>query len=309
MDPYVYKRFVKQFIAFVAVAVFGIGGVSFVLYSMNIPYTQNDLLLQYQLQKLTTASHITTVVVGDSSAGNAISADLFSSLTGTRTLNLALTGSFGIEGSYTMLRQALHAHPTIRYVLVVQSLDVWRRPFSEQGVLDTERGLPPCAFPRLCTHPLAVAKYLFNPKEILWALEYQWGGPPVFAIEDDFIKQNDKTYANGGLGVDSVRPLSSVIDPSKPEVLEMLGQLCHDSGLKCVYIHGPLHEGVVTKSLDTIDAINARVSAVPSIRFTPEFPVLQQGSVGDSLDHVERQHKAETTRWYAAEFTALTKIH
>jgi hypothetical protein len=300
-----YARFAKYFTAFVVVSVLIVGGTAYTLYTANIPYTENDLLLTYQLDRLATSSPIDTLIVGDSSVGNAISEDMFSKSTGTHALNVALTGSFGIEGSYNMIRQALRLNHPLKYIVIVQSLDIWRRPFAEQGVISTERGLPSCAFRELCIHPLAMTKYIFNPKQILWTLQASFN-PPELPIDDAYRKQNEAQYGNGGIAASDIPALSPIIDPSKQEAVSLINQLCSTSHFVCVYLHGPLHEGVVAKSKSTIAAIDTLLETETALRVSPSVLELPNEDVGDSLDHASPAYKSKATLWYAAQFLELT---
>src|SRR5262249_16834400 len=89
--------------AFVVVA--GATAFSYAGLRCEISRLANVKLLRYQKQKLA-RSHAALVLVGDSSLGNAIDAELLSQLSGKPTINLALTGSHGFEGAYNMLRRA-----------------------------------------------------------------------------------------------------------------------------------------------------------------------------------------------------------
>ncbi len=308
MDPNkTYELFVKRFITLVTVVVLVGGAVSFSLYKADIPYTENDLLRQYQMHKLETASNIDTIIVGDSSAGNAIAADLFSERTGTHAVSLALTGSFGIEGSYNMVRQAFRLGQPIKYVVIVQTLDVWRRPFSEQGILDTQEGLPACEFSEICSRPFAMSKYLFNPKELSWALDFLIKGPPQFVIENDYRKQNDTPHVETTLVAGTVSQISSFIDPSKQKSFMMFDRLCKERGLICVYMHGPLRESEALRSKPAIAAINTLLDSATTIHVSHDLFMLPEEKVGDSSDHVSSKFKPETTTWYAVHFMDLIR--
>ena len=84
---------------------------------------------------------VETIIVGDSSAGNAIDATLFSELSGGQTLNLALSRLHGFEGSLNMAKQARKLHPEIKNIVFVQSLDMWALTFSREGFFKTEKGI------------------------------------------------------------------------------------------------------------------------------------------------------------------------
>ena len=104
-----------------------------ILYWVDIPsYSNgNDVLRQYQFAKLETfQGDINTIIVGDSSAGNAIDAELFSELSQGKTINTSLTLSFGLVGSLNMSKQALAKHPEIKNIIIIQTLGIWNQSFS-----------------------------------------------------------------------------------------------------------------------------------------------------------------------------------
>jgi hypothetical protein len=70
-------------------------GITATGYRLGLVEVANHEIYGYQRDKLGTARTIDIAFVGDSSLGNAINAELFSSLSGHNAVNLALTGSYG----------------------------------------------------------------------------------------------------------------------------------------------------------------------------------------------------------------------
>ena len=300
-----YKSFVFWFVGLVGACTILLALVTYGLFGKDLPYTENDLVRQYQIHKLTNIPDIQLLVVGDSSAGNAIDAALLSSLTGVHAENVALTGSFGIEGSTNMIRQALHAGQPVRYVLVVETLDIWHRSYPEQGIIDTSRGLPDD--PEFSFSRATLWKYLFNPKQIQWAVNFYLHEPIPFVISNDYRKQNADTYASG-VRIVTNAGLPTEIDSTKQKAITDLGRLCLRERLICVYAHGPLHENVALQSQATLAAVNALLARVPGLAAVPDLPTFPNQKIGDSIDHVAPAFKQESTRIYAQMLALFLKV-
>ena len=86
-----------------------------------------EVLLDHQRAKL--AGDLGSVVfVGDSSLGNAVNAQLFSQLSGSKATNLALTAGYGYQGTLQMIEAVLkHRHPS-DFVIVQTPEMMMRRP-------------------------------------------------------------------------------------------------------------------------------------------------------------------------------------
>ena len=74
------KKYVKS-ILFILILVYS---TSFILNQMDFILSDNDVIKNYQLKKINSSnlSNINTIIIGDSSGGNAIDAKLFSQLSG-----------------------------------------------------------------------------------------------------------------------------------------------------------------------------------------------------------------------------------
>jgi hypothetical protein len=132
-----------SFVGGVLAAIIVLHAGAFMLYHFGPRIENNDQILAYQIEKLEQSRDraIEAIIVGDSAAGNAIQADLFSKITGKSTIHVALTGSYGFVGSLNMVKQARRVHPEIQNVIIVHTLDMWFRPFSRQGFFKTSHGI------------------------------------------------------------------------------------------------------------------------------------------------------------------------
>ena len=112
------------FLVFVMfVAYFGVSIWSQVYIVNHHLLRDNDLLLAIQLDKIKDNKNVEIAFVGDSSLGNAIDARLVGELTGKKTINAALTGSFAIQGSLNMARRIYQDNRnSLRTIVIMQSL-------------------------------------------------------------------------------------------------------------------------------------------------------------------------------------------
>jgi hypothetical protein len=253
-----------------------------------------DRLFQYQLQKIKTASpDIDTIFVGDSSLGNSVDADLFSSISGRASLNLALTGGYGYAGTLNMIRHALvYFRP--RNVVIVQTIDLPTRKVYWMGYHAT--------LPRLIDLPLAeTAKavhdyslFLFQPRTLLSVVE-QARKPSRAAPEivNDYIAQRPQRR--------EVAPDARVrtrIDPEQTGFLDDIVSICREQGMNCVYAYGPIRDVYCRNSADFISRETAEIerAGLPVVPNTPFC--LPRDDQGDAEDHVVPPAKSEYTRRY-----------
>lgn len=276
------------------------------LFSLDVPYRSEDVLRQYQLSKLASRNDVQTVIVGDSSAGNAIDAEEFTRLSGTQTANLALTASYGFTGAYNMVRHALLTQPNLETILIVATPDIWRREVSRDGYIHTLNGLPLDSLTSVFGRtPLEAWQYEFNPKQLYWYLRYLVEGTlGTTEFSNDYIRQSPATYANGERIVEVDVALSPVLHHDKMSVLRMLGALCKTEHLKCVFMHGPMHATVYGNSTETLNKLTEELTLLSGsgIEVAPDFFVYANEHMGDSKDHIDTAFKMKSTEDYWSAF-------
>lgn len=253
-----------------------------------------QVLYNHQLRKIAGLREAETVFVGDSSLGNAVDAVRFSKLTGTRAVNLALTGSYSHAGAYNLLKR-LDGRP-VKNVVVMSTLDTMTRPASYSGYLLTLSGLADVrelsAEERL---ELVAAFYdqILSVRKFKTALRSLLGfGRQQFFIEADYIRQGDP--------VDPTRypaPRTVRISKDRPRFLLRLRDYCAARGINLIYIHGPIYEGIGRDSAEYVAEVNRLVKEA-GIKLVPELVLIARNQVGDSADHVAPPFKAQFTDRY-----------
>ena len=209
--------------------------------AIDLPQEQ---LLRYQLAKIGTVEAVETVFVGDSSLGNAVSADHWETLTGDKTLNLALVGTFGYAGSYNLLRH-LTKFARLKNVVIFHTADILKRDVSVLGHLQASRGLPDdVPFP-LVRRLKVMSRYYFNIE--VAAAAVRGLALRMFGRERSYIRDD---YVYTGLAVGATIQVHKIhgaffepmINEDKLLFLTRIGGLCQSHGLNCVYSHGPIFE-------------------------------------------------------------------
>jgi hypothetical protein len=290
----------KKFITFIFIFILIIYILAFILHIYHKPYTSNELILNYQEKKIDKLynTNIQTIIVGDSSAGNAIDANEFTKLSNKKTINLSLTGSYGLIGSLNMIKNIHKKHPEIKNIIIMQTLDIWRRPLSKTSFFKSNKE------PLLKNEDLInniyfeYIKYIFNLKELKWAIKNTTHKLKTkIDLNHDYTKQSKKKFSNKKKRLKN-RLLSKNIHRDNIKLLKAIDNYCSENKLKCIYLHGPLHETVVKNSQDTIKNINSTIkNNISSIVFLENTFAVEPSKLGDSNDHIDPKYKKIITKY------------
>ena len=286
--------------------------LSFCIFQFDLSYSDNDVIRRYQIAKLEDNVPIETLIVGDSSAGNALDADYFSKLSHQKTKNVALTGSFGLAGTFEIMNEALQNNPDIKNIVIMHTLDIWRRPFAKEGIFELNRG----------QHLNFWSSY-FSRSPFLEYLEYATQFKNIFRFcrsvlehtplkafipeksqiilidkEHDYLRQESKTYANGERTLKGNEKLSSIIDQKNLDVVYMIDDWCGVHHIRCIYLHGPVHKGVFQNSLSEVDAIHTALKNTQHMRVLNQVFFYENSKMGDSINHIAVPFKKELTQEY-----------
>lgn len=283
------------------VALVGMATLSAVGYGLGLVDASNHNLFDYQVRKLDQADPVDIIFVGDSSLGNAIDADLFGKLAGARTLNLALSGTYGVGASYNMIRRSFERHHP-RLVVVMQSLKTMKRPEAAAGYFFTTN------HPQWSDlSPIELAKvYLSLRAASETVIEIRRNGLArmATAMVGDYVPQQMR-------GTDRLMPPAEVADePLLPGMisreqlrfLRRIGAFCKAKGVACLYASGPIYDGYCAQSAAYQAALADAVRAAGLILVEGTPLCIPIAQVGDAVDHVKPEFKDEYTRRY---FTAI----
>lgn len=241
-----------------------------------------------QMGKLNDPTHaMEFVFVGDSSLGNAIDAATWERLSGRPTANLALTGAFGLAGSYNMIRRAVRAHGT-RYVVIMQAADMMARDVSYQGF-----ALTFSARDWYQVSPVDLVASFLNWTLLEQSLEGLLGtADRPEAVTGDYIAQGPHA-APEDIVAEPLTPSS--INPRQEYFLRKIAEYCDGAGVTCIYAHGPVYEGTCIAAAGYLTEVNARIGAA-GLTLAEGTPLcMPADDVGDGTDHVRPELKQAYT--------------
>lgn len=275
------------------------------LHQKDLPYTDNDVIRKYQYNKIVakSSSLIDTIIVGDSSAGNAIDSEVWSEISGTHAMNLSLTGSFGLAGTYNMIRLSKVHLPKLKNVVIMQSIDIWHRPFVVEGFNETLFGMDSADFKLALSNMQFISsrlEALFNPREIYWWISYKLGSKSAAYVDGDYLVQG-APIASSTENVASWNDVSIRINSDQREVVFLIGQFCSRENLNCILVNGPISEAYIASNKGNAYVMDIKyffTQKIPGITSVPELFVFPSSKIGDAVDHIARSHRAEVTKQY-----------
>ena len=278
---------------------------SFILNRIDFSITDNDAIKHYQLEKINSSnlSNINTIILGDSSGGNAIDSKLFSELSGLNTKNLCLTGSWGLVGSLGILKKSIEKNKNIKNVIIIHTLDIWKREFSKESIL--ELFTLSDILENKYVNNNTIFGYLFNPKEIFWHLKFmvrKFLGLEVDNLidyENDYTKQGNTKYSNGKKQIEQNYSFNNFrISESKIIELNYLQDYCISKNLNCMFVHGLIHEEVLNNSKSYVEYLNNNLEKLIKINFSKNIFSYPNNKMGNSNDHIDVEFKKESTLDY-----------
>lgn len=293
----------KRFFQWFAAGVVASAASAATLNALDIDYASNEVVRHHQTNKLKRVNECRVLIVGDSSSGNAILASEFERLSGLPTLNLSMTGSFGFLGNAALVEHAERDMPTVSTVIIAQHPRNWARTMLVQGYFDL--GGSPFSPVLRAADPSAVpgmdyAQYWTNPDEFYAAFQYVSGAYPHYTIDPelDYLKQAPATYANGELQLKDDARIADTIVEQEVRLFGYLDDLCGQAHFRCVFVHGPVHQGEWERSRAALEGINRVVARAEHIDAIQEVLTFPNEQMGDSTGHVAEEYKRESTRRY-----------
>jgi hypothetical protein len=251
-------------------------------------------LFDYQIEKLRrTDNSPYTIFVGDSSLGNSIDAAAFSKLSGQPAVNLALTGAYGLAGSYNMIRRAIAALPNLRNVVVEQTPSVLTRQVSLMGYYQTLPTTNRSLWTQI-DQGTQYALFLMNIDTLQYVAVHLLSQSRTSAQEivNDYIAQSKP------ITVSATAELRGQPNQEQLSFLKKIVNLCHEKQLNCVFAFGPVHEAICRNSTSFLHDITTAVE-ITGIRVVKNTPVcIANQDIGDSDDHIRENVKAKYTRKY-----------
>ena len=245
-------------------------------------------LYRYQLAKLATSEPVALLLVGDSSLGNAVDARAWTRSLHQPVLSLALSGDYGYRGTLNMIRRTLREQRP-KAVVIFQTLDIaTRKPSYEGQIYTAERladltGVPPIRLLATLASldpPLSALATAFRDPEDMSALATTDYYPQAPAGRRRPLHPVDTPP----LAADDIRPLDIAS-------LSEIAALCRNSGIRCLYMHGPLssHNARGRLSIRCLGRADKFDRTRGGARYTDCMP---RADAGDAEDHVVPELKS-----------------
>ena len=288
------RKFTKVFFLIVFLLLF----ISFILNLLDLNISDNDDLKKYQLNKINNSNfkNIDTIVLGDSSAGHGFDAEYFNKISGLKSINLSLNGSWGINGSFAILEKAIEKNKNIRNIIIIHTLDIWNRDFVKNSILE----LLNFNYAYNILEMRDILGYYFNPKEIWWHLEYMFDNDSnsIDKFKYDYPKQNKKKYSNKKREVYDQNLDHIIVKKEKLKELKLLENSCKKRSLNCIFLNGPLHKQVFINSHKITQLIEIINKQFHYIKYYPKIYSYEAYKIGDQIDHMDIKYKKESTLNY-----------
>jgi hypothetical protein len=272
--------------------------------------TDNDLLLSIQRDKIKHSENVEIAFVGDSSLGNSIDARLVEKMTGKRTINAALTGSFGVQGSLNMARGIYQNNrKSLRTIVLMQSLwsptvDVDWVAYYDTKCLLCSKGATSLIHDM--SSQRSFSNYLgefvnsyFNRNYVAARVDVIRNGAPKSKIVWDSTLDYFTQGVPMNLGVENMTPRSGTdVKAENMFFLHRFEQFCIEAQLTCLYAHGPLYSGYLSRLGLFVADVNKTISEHFSRGISAEPYPLSNNDAGDSWDHTRPASKRLTTAYY-----------
>jgi len=285
------KIFIKKCSIFLSIVVFLYSSSIIFVYFIGAKYTTSpfSFLYHYQLGKLRTVKNVNTVFIGDSSLGNCINTNHFDSLLiNCKSVNLALTGYYGYAGSYNMLKKAIKQYPTLKNVVIMQTLGLQTREISYRGYAYTATSAEDFYELSFWYMFNSLIEYA-NIRDAFFTISRNIANKNIInssLIKDDYIKQGNKRNFSDYKGY--FNPLK--IQSNKNYFLKKISEICKDNDLNLIYIHGPILNKIANNSLEYINATNTIISN-SDVFLIEQIITVENEELGDESDHINPNAK------------------
>lgn len=251
------------------------------------------------MAKLDDAEGVEVIFLGDSSLGHAIDASHFSDIAQMKTLNLALTGSYGLLGSYNMLRHSSTKQP-VKTAVIMQSLDIFSEPISYVGYHQTLADLDR---PEEISINFPTYFDIYFNVGIFAGIFKAWrssdpNGMIGEVISDDYVIQGPQMDE---LSIQQkiekhMWHLESIVK-DRYVALKLINKYCNENNINCIFTTSPYLEQACNKNLDYIDEIIdlAVRTGITTLNNQICFP---SAHAGDSFNHINKLFKKKYTKLY-----------
>jgi len=236
-----------------------------------------DIILEYQKDKiLNTNNDVNVAYFGDSSCGNAISAEIL----GPNYLNLSLVGSFNVKGVYEMIKMTKKYHPDLDSIIIINTLDVFPQKDKENYQFDLNS--------QYSFYEELKRKFSIFSKRLKTLKVHNIFKQKRY-IKNDFLNQDNKILMaplqfdlDKNISIDNMNSITNIVNFCDKNVIEYL------------FMIGPnvkIQENLKYKSITKFFKKN-------NYNFSSSYYQLNNRNIGNTHDHVWYDYKEEATNFY-----------
>jgi len=262
---------------------------SYISFIIKNSSNKNFLLLNYQLNKIESSNFKTykTIFFGDSSLGNAINNEFFSKLSGKKTINLALTESYGYSSIYNLIKKSLKKNSSIEDIIIINSFFFENNSDENTGYYITSDTMTDF-FASKNKINFILKPFIFFP-EYMKLIFNKKNNENIF--KNDYVIQNDVQ----NLVKNKKHDLKNLND-SNLYYLNKIISICETNKLNLILIKGPVYESFYTEDMENYKKQIRRYERFDF--FINTLNLLSFDELGDYPMHVNYQYKNKITLNY-----------
>ena len=236
-------------------------------------YTSAVRLYKNHINKIS-IEQFTTVIFGDSTAGNSINSSLWEELSEEKTLNLALWGTINFRGHLDLIEQV--DLKNVKKIIIMTGIDVWMRS-SEVSSIEANN----------------LKKYKINEKFFfpdIKRINNIFFGKKII---DNYVEQDKKKVSSN-----YYKKLdSNKIDKDNLSNLKKIFEICKTNEINCIHLNGPISSKMcqteeIKNYLDKI----YKYFEENKINHKKDVICITNDDLGDSWDHPKPSSKKKYTK-------------
>jgi hypothetical protein len=240
--------------------------------------------------------NIETIFIGDSSCRRTIDEDLFSSLSGTKSLNLGLSAIYGFGGPYCMLKKA-YENNKIKNVIIMVNLGMLYDESSNDytGLLysmDSWSDISELTYGELSATLVSGINIVFS-SETMWLAIKSYLGLGTLQV----IRKESEMYADK-ISLDTIITPSYGTKERDNVFLYKIISFCKKNNINLIFVYGPAWHKVVEKSRDYIEISNKLLRST-GILLIDNIQSIDDYHIGNTEYHISpSSRKLYTERYY-----------
>jgi hypothetical protein len=247
----------------------------------------NQLLYNLQINKIKNQK-FETIIIGDSTAGNAIDANYYSFLSSKKTGNLALTGSLS-EAGLAILEKS--SKEKLKNVIIMSDLDIWmRNPKSGYDFFIREYNNYDNFFyhyyKNLNLSDIIRISRMYLEKFII--------KKKIISIHNDYIKQDIRIKNNIKYNF-----YSENLKVDKFKFIKKIFEYCKKEGIYCTHVNGPIIKRFCNNQnfKSYVNSIYKQFDLI-KINYKKTILCLEDDEYGDDKSHIAPHKKILFTKKY-----------